>query len=302
MSNYSNFYLQFQLDGEGVEWLDYDLPYPHYLLHLTYSYIIAWKINGYFGSSASKEFLLDVVARFLLLFPNAARLPYKPTLNENAHIFEREAYELKEIAKHLPSLPWKHEDTKLASFVDAGIRKFNENKKEVERMVTEDALFEATRWHLYRRAYAEGTTDNITEDYVRILLETENQLLIHRKSPSDIRSKAKRMAEFMQNEFVIYDNISGYAEWSKTERNAYMHDYRRRKGLVMATREEHAKKIAKEKREKNRRAIINVMTGLYCNDYKKKNGAWHFGKIAEATGLSSKTVGKIIKEIEKDSK
>ena len=25
------------------------------------------------------------------------------------------------------------------------------------------------------------------------------------------------MAEYMQNEFVIYDNIEGYAEWSKEQ-------------------------------------------------------------------------------------
>jgi len=300
MSNYSKFFLQFQLNGAGVEWLDYNLPYPHYLLHKDYSYIIAWAINGYFGTAASKEFLLDVVARFLLLFPGAVRLPFEPSSNDNAHLFERKPYELKEIAKHLPSLPWKHEDTKLASFVDAGIRKFNENKKEIERMVTEDALFEATRWHLYKRAYAEGTTENITEDYVRILLETENQLLIHQKSPSDIRSKAKRMAEYMQNEFVIYSSIAGYAEWSKEKRNAYMRNYKKRKGLVMATRTEHIKKVSREKAERNRRKVINLITGLYADDYKKKNGAWHFGKISEATGISTKTVGKIIKELEKD--
>ena len=89
-------------------------------------------------------------------------------------------------------------------------------------MVSEDALFEATRHHLYRRAYAEGTTDNITEDCVQILLATESQLLAKPKGRGDIKSKAKRMAEYMQNEFVIYKNIKGYAEWSKEKRNAYM--------------------------------------------------------------------------------
>jgi len=69
---------------------------------------------------------------------------------------------------------------------------------------------------------------------------------------------------------------------------------------TMATRTEHIKKVSREKAERNRRKVINLITGLYADDYKKKNGAWHFGKISEATGISSKTVGKIIKELEKD--
>jgi AraC-like DNA-binding protein len=68
------------------------------------------------------------------------------------------------------------------------------------------------------------------------------------------------------------------------------------------TRQEHMKRISAEKAERNKRAVINIMTGLYADDYKKKNGAWHFGKIAEATGLSSKTVAKIIKEVTSQTK
>ena len=195
---------------------------PHYLHHAKYSYAIAWAVAGYFGTPMSKEFLLDVVARFLLLFPDATRLPYKPDEDLDAHILDRKPYELKDFAKRLPSLPWSHEDTKLASFVDVGIRELNEDKKDSQKMVSEDALFEATRWHLYRRAYAERTTDNITQDYVQVMLETENQLLAHPKGRGDIRAKAKRMAEYMQNEFAICENIKGYAEWSKERRAEYM--------------------------------------------------------------------------------
>jgi hypothetical protein len=238
------------------------------------------------------------VARFLLVFPDATRLPYAPTPKENTHNLNREPYELKAIAEHLPSLPWTHEDTKLASFVDVGIQNFNKDKKDAEKMVSEDALFEATRHHLYRRAYAEGTTNNITEDYVQILLETENQLLAKPKGRGDIRSKAKRMAEYMQNEFVIYDNIQGYAEWGKEQRNAYMREYRNKKGLVMATRTEHIKKVHQSRNLKSKAKIREVLDDIFLRDsIYTKAGKPKAIAIAKLLNMSRNTVSKHLKEM-----
>lgn len=298
MRNYTAFYLTIQLNGNGTEWIDYDLPTPHYLHHhrVFHQYIVAWAIAGYFGTPKSREFLLDVVARLLLAFPEAERLPWAPVQRNSGHIYNGPPYELKELASHLPSLPWSHEDTRLASFVDAGVREFNKGKKDEERMVSEDALFEATRWHLYRRAYADGHTQNITEDYVRVLLETENQLLAKPRDPSDVRSKAKRMAEYMQNEFVIYQT-AGYAEWSREQRNAYMREYRQRKGLTMATREEHAKKLNEKRKEESRRKVLGLVTGMFAEEYKRA-GKWNVSKIAKDLKMGRNTVARIIREWE----
>jgi len=165
-------------------------------------------------------------------------------------------------------------------------------------MVSEDALFEATRHHLYRRAYAEGTTDNITEDYVQILLETENQLLAKPKGRGDIKSKAKRMAEYMQNEFVIYKNIKGYAEWSREQRNAYMREYRKRKGLVMATRTEHMKKVNINKKIKTQAKIKAVLEDMFLReDVYTKAGKPKATAIAKILDISRNTVSAHLKEM-----
>jgi len=294
------FWLTFQLLGIGAEWLDAGLPTPHYLRHhsIFHQYIAAWAIVGYFGSPKAKAFLLDVVARFLLAFPDAERLPWRPEIREDGHRLNAPPYELKELAAALPSLPWDHSDTKLASFVDAGVREVNVGRDKNDRMVSEDALFEATRWHLYRRAYAEGHTRNITVDYVRVLLETENQLLAHRRDPSDIRTKANRMAEYMQNEFVIYDNIEGYAEWSKEKRAEYMREYRQRKGLVMATREEHIKQVNAAKQAKTKAEISAILQDVFVQDQiKKKNGKLNAAAIARILKRDPDTVRKHLKEM-----
>jgi len=58
---------------------------------------------------------------------------------------------------------------------------------------------------------------------------------------------------------------------------------------------------ARAKAEKARKAVINAITGLYADEYKKKSGAWHIGKIVEATGVSRNIVAKYIKEFEKEN-
>jgi len=62
------------------------------------------------------------------------------------------------------------------------------------------------------------------------------------------------------------------------------------------TRSENAKRVAELKTEKNKKAVINCITGLYANELKKKSGAWHISKIAERLAMNRETVSKYIKE------
>ena len=64
------------------------------------------------------------------------------------------------------------------------------------------------------------------------------------------------------------------------------------------TRQERARSNAKAKAEKARKAVINAVTGLYADEYKKKSGAWHIGKLAEVTGLHRTIVSKYLKQWE----
>jgi len=294
------FWLNFSVQGLGVEWQDYDLPTPHYLHHHPNDtrYAVAWAIVGFFGTTASKEFLLDVVARFCLAL-EAQRLPWKPEERDSGHFHKREPYELKQIAECLPSLPWSHEDAKLADFVEQGIEELNRAREKADKpiMTSEDALFEATRWHLYRRAYAEGTVDNITEDYVQILLETENQLLTKPRSAGTVRAKAKRMAEYMQDEFIIFKNDQ-YKDWSKERKVKYMRNYRKRKGLTVASRTEHMRKVNKNKKLKSRAKIEAVLNDLFKREeIRMKNGKLKIGAIAKFADLDRDTVSDHLKEM-----
>jgi hypothetical protein len=69
------------------------------------------------------------------------------------------------------------------------------------------------------------------------------------------------------------------------------------KGKEM-TRIEIAKKMTEEKVDKNRKKIFNVLSGLFSEEYKKKNGTWNCVKINEVLKIDIKTVRKYVKEYE----
>jgi len=70
---------------------------------------------------------------------------------------------------------------------------------------------------------------------------------------------------------------------------------------LKVTRSENAKRVAKQKTEQNYKKVINLITGLFNEPYKKKNGKWHIGKIASAVNMTEKTVSKYIKEFENET-
>lgn len=290
MRNYNiknTYFLQFfHRNGLGIEWIDLGLPTPHYLQHVQTGYFIAWALDGYFYTTKAKTFLLDIVARYIHAFPSAEKLNYKPYIEyrkNNAHTIDRGPYKLKNIATHLPSLP--HESGELTNVIKLII-------KENSRL--DDRVFEASRWHLYRYAYAYGT-DAITYDYVLTILKIENELLGHPKTLNDLKSKAKRMTEYMRNEFIVYET-NKYAHWNKQKKAKYMQKYRIRKELVKMTRSEAGKNAATVKAKRAKNAVKEVITGLLAETYKKKNGDWNISKIAKDTNLDRSTVRKYLKE------
>ncbi len=63
---------------------------------------------------------------------------------------------------------------------------------------------------------------------------------------------------------------------------------------ILATRQEHAKKIAKDKQELAKRKVLNCITGIFKDDYKKKDGSWNISLIAKDVKLTRPTVMKYL--------
>lgn len=261
------FWLYFHILGDGTEWLEYGLPIPTIHKHINNGYFVGWAIEGFFGTRKGQEFLNDIIARFLLSFHDTGikRLPFKPSkkdLDEQTARIYAKVYKLRAFSQQLKSLPTKQYTPKRA-----------------------DSFEDFTFWAI--KLYAE---DQIRATGFIVYESLESWALdqfLGRKERSTIRAKcrsvfnwyADRNFQLSKSQEKKYETIKQWYEESKM------------------TRQENMKRISAQKAEKNKRAVINLMTGLYADDYKKKSGAWHFGKIAEATGLSSKTVAKIVKEV-----
>jgi len=261
------FWLYFYI-ADGTAWIEHGLPQPTLIKHINNGSYIGYAVDGFFGTNNGIDFLNDIIARFLITFKdeNIRRLAFKPSKQDldskTAHIFAK-VYKLKEFSKRLDSLPVK--------------------KKYAPRR--SDSFEDFTFWAI--KLYAE----DMIRTYGQIsygIFESWALSQFEDKERSTIRAKCRNIYQWYESRdwelpSPKENKYSNLREWYEESR---------------MTRAENMKRVSREKAERNRRAIINIMTGLYSEDYKKKNGAWHFGKIAEATNLSSKTVAKIIKEIE----
>jgi len=112
MQNNSKFYLHFQVQGDGTEWMDAYLPTPNYFYRFntivgnsTDSYCIAYLIDGVFGTEKGRRYLNDIVARFILTLPIKQRLMYPPPSDALQH---DKTYKL----KHFQNLKSKAKEIK----------------------------------------------------------------------------------------------------------------------------------------------------------------------------------------------
>ena len=108
MQLYQNTWLYFFLYGaRGDEFIEYNLPAPNYLLHAQRGVFIGWLINGYPGTTKSREYFNDIIARYIIAYKEhkPERLPYRPELAKEALVDIKHSHELKEF-QNLPSLYW----------------------------------------------------------------------------------------------------------------------------------------------------------------------------------------------------
>jgi len=252
------FWLHFYLNGEGNEFLAHNLPIPTYLEHYNKGYAVAWCIEGFFGTKKGEQYLNDIIARFLLSFADLSpkRLGYKPNYEKDKKTAHilAKAYSLNRFSENLKRLPKK--------------RKFVPRRAET----FEDFVF----WAI--KLYAE----DLIRDFGLIPYETLEDFalttFLHRKDRSTLIAKSKSVWEYYEKR-----------DWELPKKK-----FNQTKGEYKMTRIENMKKLNIERAEEKRRKILNAISGMFADDYKKKNGKWHIGKIAKDLNISEKTVKKYL--------
>jgi hypothetical protein len=270
MNNYTDYYgkkqgffpatwIYFKFStGTGIEWYDYKLPYPNYLLHTNQGYFIGWLVNG-----NESKYTEELRARFIQTFQEFTPkvIEDKPKATAMAHTS--------------PTIHNLKEFNVLQSLKTKAV-----NISRVETLFTNDETF----WHL--KFYCEYL---IKRDNIPSYIDLER--FAYNTYPNKCQSTLKAKARSIYNWYSERDFKCGRA----TKKYKNMKEYQE---LNMATRKEQAKKMHKKLANDTKKKVYNLIGGMFKDEYKKKNGNWNVSKIAKESGTSRNTVYKYITDFE----
>jgi len=219
-------------------------------------YILAYAIDGFFGTAKNQNYLNDIIARFLITFKeyNIQRIRAKPNIT-NAGTYLAKIYRLKEL-QGLKSISKK-------KCPQARAEKFD------------DFVFWAIKFHCESLIKEQGLA-TFEQLYDFAFQSFEN------KEQSTLKAKCRSVWKWYEER-----------EWKIPARKKY-NTKEELEGLKM-TRQERARANAVKREKESKMKVINAVTGLYANELKKVNGSWSIVKIANFTKLTPKTVSKHLK-------
>ncbi len=252
-------WIYFEVKGIGCEWYDIKLPTPNYLLHTSEnSYLVGWCIFGDYS-----KYLQEIKNRFVLTLSvyDALIINTKPLYNQNAHL-DNSIHRLSEF-NVLDSI-----------------------KTRVQKVVSRGNLFAVDNDEAFLniKFYCEYL---IKQDGCPSYQDLEYYALAnfpnHKKGRSTIKAKCRSVF----NWYAERDFKCGRATQKYKDLKEYWEN-------TMATRKAHMIKINKAKADEKKRIVVNLTTGLLCNEYKKASGKWNVTKIAKDGGISRDTVYKYL--------
>ncbi len=241
-----------------------ELPFPQYhwitqsQWDLKTRYYYQFTIDGVFDTLRGVAFLNDIIARFMITFPN-------------------EGIEKQEIKR----IPAKKEGLKLKQF--QGLKSVKSLPKQFFKtnlFTNKDNVFWALKINFEIQLERGNISYETFEDFAFANFEDKA------KDRSTLRAKCRSIYNYyLDRNFETrtrnkYKSISEYME------------------QTMATRQQNMAKINEKRKEDCRRVIIGLITGLTSFEYKKPNGKWHVSKIAKDTKLDRKTIYKYLAEYE----
>ncbi len=285
------FFIFFYIAGaKGNEFIELELPIPNLIIYPRNKngVFIGYFIEGFFGTEKAKAFLADIIKRFEKTFLKLSHIGYIERIkhpliideNTNCHFQMEVIYSLKDFSRVLDSL-----DSKVSK-KEEKIENLKIAKALGEKKTTDDALFDYMRFIAYDFVKANGK-EALTREYLEKIGEIGNEVLGKTKEFSTIKAKAKSIYNWIQENYN--ENKSGVWNWN------YVRKTKNDEELEM-TRRERALSNAKKMYEETHKKIISLVTGMFANEYKKKDGSFNINKIAKDTNVSRPTVYKHLKD------
>ena len=256
-----NTFLELSGSGGLEELHEYNLPLPDKYYRHGDNWTIGYILDGVFWTKRGVEYLNDIILRFTLTFTDSKILS-----TDTKIIRGKNGKKLKDF-QNLNSLKSR-------------IKTPNHNK-------FGDSVFWWIKLYIedYIRKAGEG---NILP--YSILEEKTMDMFLNTGKKRDrgtIRAKCRNVWNWYEKR--------GWTSGLYEKKYKDLKEYHERTKM---TRTENMKKLNKQKAESTRRVVINVITGMFANDYKKKNGEWNVSKIAKEYKISRPSVYKYINEYE----
>ena len=272
------------------DWIDADLPQPTLIAEAYDGYFIGWAINGKIKTKEQKNFYKDLSLRLkktllkrtdLQRVENSSVWALQYALEGGERFITKQSYEMKKLASFCESLTSKEEKEK--KLADTTTREeLHIYAGTYEK--SEDALFDFIRHKVYdykRIAMIEKREVSLEEldNYAKAIADIGYEV-IGGKGISTAKAKAKNIAEWT---FYNYSNGKRKRK-TKTEEELKM------------TRIERSKANAKLKYDRVHKKILNIITGMFADEYKKKDNSWNISKIAKEANVTRASVYKHLKD------
>lgn len=247
------FWLHFSVKGDPTAWVVADLPTPNCIEFTIYGALLAWQVDGYFGTQKGIEYLNDTIGKITIALKENSpqRLPWKPDLRSADHYYPK-IHKLRDF-KGLEIVRKRKAPQRADSYDDYAFWAI--------KLYTEDLI----------REYGEGTPVPYP------IIEEWALSQFFDKEHSTIRAKCRSVWNW-------YDE----RRWTspKSKRRFEM------------TRSERAKANSQKIAQETKRKIINAVTGMFAQEYKKSNGTWNISKLSKELKMSRNTVIKYLKEFQ----
>ena len=279
------FLLTFRVWGEGYEFIDTFLPHPNIWKPLDdKSYLIGYLLEGFFLTDKNKQFLQDAIVRFIATLEKvgAFRVEWLGWINfnylEDKNIKHLNTFNLRDdIAIYLEPKTFKQDYRALELLASA-----------TEYKESDDAFFDWLRFKIYDFVKSNGK-NALTLDYCLELARIGYDIMGHKKGISTPLAKAKAIYNWVMENY----NPKGVNNWNYIPK--YKGNLEKEKELKM-TRRERALSNSKKRYDEAHKKIISLATGIFKNEYLKKDGSYNINKLAKDSGYSRKTIYKHLKD------
>jgi len=278
-----SFFIVTELTGGGDEWLTAGMPVPTLFCKTNWGGYLIYALEGFFATEEGLKFVKDIKERIkITLIEQGAKevriLNFKPDISKfiNLTIYKK-IYNLRdELAPTLKSLPTKSQKSKIVEYLS----------EYVDGRETEDALFDAIRFTVYDFVKA-NSKNALSFEYVMEIALNKYKIVGNKKGESTARAKAKAIFNWVKEHY----NPGGNGVWNWN----YVRKTKSEEELKM-TRRQRALENNKKRYDEAHKKILSLTTGMFKQEYVKKDGSFNISKIAKDTGYSRNTIYKHFKD------